>query len=56
MSEKKELSEISEDPVYYSFGLVLGLARKIRCLAAVTEKQGFSSGSPRVKDATPMRS
>jgi hypothetical protein len=34
---EKELSEISEDPVYYSFGPASGLARKTRCLAAVTE-------------------
>ena len=35
--EKRELSTISEDPVYYSCGPVSGLARKTHCLAAVTE-------------------
>ena len=35
--ETKELSAITEEPAYYSFGLVSGLARKTYCLAAVTK-------------------
>ncbi len=46
----KELSAVTEDPAYYSFGLVSGLARKTYCLAAVTEKYLALSLTPQLAE------
>ena len=48
--EKRELSAISEDPVYYSCGLVSGLARKTHCLAAATETYPALSLTPQLAE------
>ena len=44
----KELSTVTEDPAYYSFGPVSGLASKTYCLAAVTETYHALSLTPQL--------
>ena len=48
--ETKELAAITEEPAYYSFGLVSGLARKTYCLAAVAEAYLALSITPRLDE------
>ena len=46
--EKGELQTLLEDLVYYSCGLVSGLARKTHCLATVTETYPALSLAPQL--------
>ena len=48
--EKKELFAVTEEPAYYSFGPVTGLARKTYCLAVMSKAYPALSLTPQLTE------